>query len=92
MCLKNLDGWEINDSAWQEHKNHSKTCPLVTLNLNCSRLKTFDKWTGERVKGGAEGMASAGFFHFPKKDGDDTCICYQCGLALDGWENEDDPL
>lgn len=93
MCLKSLDGWEVNDSAWEEHKSHSSTCPLVTLNLQTSRLKTFDKWpgSGAKIKGGVVALAAAGFFHFPKSDTDDTCICYQCGLALDGWENDDDP-
>lgn len=47
-----------------------------------------------------ERMARAGFFFWPKlqskghRDGiitDDTAICFQCGLALDGWEVEDDP-
>ncbi len=91
LCLKSLDGWEPTDSAWQEHKNHSSGCPLVTLNLAQSRLRTFDKWCGEKVAGGVSALAEAGFFYFPKSDGDDTCICYQCGLALDGWEANDDP-
>lgn len=91
LCLKSLDGWEPSDSAWKEHKSHSANCPLVTLNLQASRLRTFDKWSGERVKGGVGELASAGFFHFPKTDHDDTCICFQCGLALDGWEQDDDP-
>lgn len=91
LCLKSLDGWEAGDCAWKEHKSHSLTCPLVTLNLQTSRLRTFDKWPGERVKGGVNELAAAGFFHFPKSDQDDTCICYQCGLALDGWEADDDP-
>lgn len=37
-------------------------------------------------------MAKAGFFYWPKQDkDDDTAICVQCGLALDGWEPSDDP-
>jgi hypothetical protein len=91
LCLKSLDGWEAADSAWQEHKIHSAHCPLVTLNLYPSRLRTFDKWCGEKVAGGVAALAEAGFFYFPKTDGDDTCICYQCGLALDGWEANDYP-
>lgn len=91
MCLKNLDGWEAGDSAWNEHKSHSPQCPLVTLNLCSSRMKTFEKWPGAAVKGGTAALAEAGFFHFPKVDNDDTCICFQCGLALDGWEEGDDP-
>jgi hypothetical protein len=40
-------------------------------------------------------MSRAGFFYWPKliptKQVDDTGICFQCGLALDGWEAGDDP-
>lgn len=91
LCLKSLDGWEPKDSAWQEHKAHSTQCPLVTLHLATSRTRTFEKWTGAQVRGGTRALVEAGFYHFPKTDGDDTCICYQCGLALDGWEEADDP-
>lgn len=48
-------------------------------------------------------MSQAGFFLWPKLDldsefaktldnFDDTAICFQCGLALDGWDPSDDPL
>lgn len=42
-------------------------------------------------------MAQAGFFYWPRStshraaERDDTSICFQCGLALDGWEEEDNP-
>lgn len=37
-------------------------------------------------------MAKAGFFFWPKLESeDDTAVCVQCGLALDGWEPNDDP-
>ncbi len=54
-------------------------------------MRTFERWSGAQVKGGVRALVDAGFYHFPKADGDDTCICYQCGLALDGWEESDDP-
>lgn len=42
-------------------------------------------------------MSKAGFFFWPKLvpgakgSEDDTSVCFQCGLALDGWEEADDP-
>lgn len=91
LCLKSLEGWEPSDSAWKEHKAHSAACPLVTLHLASSRVRTFERWPGAQVKGGTEALVRAGFYHYPKADGEDTCICFQCGLALDGWEESDDP-
>ena len=92
LCFKSLDGWHSEDCAWLEHRNHSAPCPLVTLNLVQSRLRTFDKWPGAKVKGGVRALAESGFYYLPKDDVDDTCTCYQCGLSLDGWETDDDPL
>ena len=91
LCLKSLDGWAPGDGAWAEHRAHAPACPLVTLHAPDSRLRTFDRWPGARVLGGTAALACAGFYHFPRTDRDDTCICYQCGLALDGWEASDDP-
>lgn len=34
----------------------------------------------------------AGFYFFPKEKGDDSTFCFQCGLALNGWEGEDDAM
>ncbi|XP_052068801.1 baculoviral IAP repeat-containing protein 5-like [Mytilus californianus] len=31
MCFKELDGWEPDDDPWQEHKNHSPSCPFLQL-------------------------------------------------------------
>ena len=36
-------------------------------------------------------MSQAGFFYYPRTKEDDTAFCYQCGVGLDGWEEEDDP-
>lgn len=36
-------------------------------------------------------MAQAGFYYYPRDEQDDTAICFQCGLALDGWEPDDSP-
>lgn len=42
-------------------------------------------------------MAKAGFYYWPREaatrreSADDTSLCFQCGLALDGWEPADDP-
>jgi hypothetical protein len=37
-------------------------------------------------------MAKAGFSYFPTMEGEDMVECVHCGLALDGWEEDDDPL
>jgi hypothetical protein len=90
MCAKNLDGWQPTDEAWNEHAAHAAACPLITLHLNTSRMMTFDNWPNSRPK--ATAMSQAGFFYYPRSKEDDTAYCYQCGLGLDGWEDEDDPL
>lgn len=37
-------------------------------------------------------MASAGFYYAPNEIGEDYGLCPFCGLGLDGWELEDEPL
>ena len=97
MCNKNLDGWESGDEAWAEHVKHQPTCPLVRLDMESSRLATFgaDLWPHHATIPMPK-MARAGFFYWPKllptkSQVDDTAVCFQCGLALDGWEPGDDP-
>lgn len=41
-CNKNLDGWTEEDHPWREHVSHSQLCPLVRLDLQENREKTFD--------------------------------------------------
>ena len=36
-------------------------------------------------------MAQARFYYYPRDEQDDTAVCFQCGLALDGWEVDDSP-
>lgn len=107
LCEKNLDGWEPADDAWAEHVRHSPACPLVTLDTEASRVATFAHANVARESLGgapawphahlpnlaAERMARAGFFFYPRvaRGQDDTAVCFQCGLALDGWEPGDDP-
>lgn len=100
VCNKNLDGWEEGDEAWLEHVKHAPNCPLVRLDIEANRLITFapEVWPHRsRPSLSAERMAQAGFFYWPRTlssraaGQDDTAICFQCGLALDGWEEEDDP-
>lgn len=31
ICCKQLDGWEPTDDPWEEHRNHSSSCPFVEL-------------------------------------------------------------
>lgn len=37
-------------------------------------------------------LADAGFYHAPTTLSPDNTICYLCERALDGWEEDDDPL
>jgi len=94
MCEKNLDGWESTDEAWAEHVQHSPMCPLVSLECLQSRLKTFVSWSHSRPS--SQSLAEAGFYYYPRTasatDKDDTAVCFQCGLGLDGWEPTDDPV
>jgi Inhibitor of Apoptosis domain. len=32
FCYKELDGWEVTDYPWDEHKSHKPDCPFVQLN------------------------------------------------------------
>lgn len=40
-----------------------------------------------------ENMVGAGFYYKPGEgeDGDDTCVCFTCGVSLGGWAEDDDP-
>lgn len=92
QCEKCLDGWERNDDAWDEHVKHSSVCPLTSLDQLNSRVTTFKNWI--HLKPTRKSMAAAGFYFYPrtKSDDDDTAVCFQCGLGLDGWEPTDDPM
>ena len=58
--------------------------------MQSSREKTFEgRWIKERPSGAT--LSQAGFFYYPRTKEDDTAFCYQCGVGLDGWEEEDDP-
>jgi hypothetical protein len=92
VCSKNLDGWQPEDEAWAEHVAHGRHgCYLVNLQEEVNRTDTFRASRWPHSSPGAEQMARAGFFYYPRLSGDDTAFCHQCGLALDGWEPTDDP-
>ncbi|PMD47483.1 BIR-domain-containing protein [Hyaloscypha variabilis F] len=40
----------------------------------------------------AEELAKAGFFYYPTQGNPDNVACFLCHKALDGWEEDDDPL
>lgn len=101
MCKKSLSGWTELDDPVVEHQSHSAQCALVVLakgkssskTLEAARLKTFTGfWPHEEPS--AKKMASAGFVYLPYKNEDngDSAKCLSCGLELDGWERDDDPL
>ena len=37
-------------------------------------------------------LAKAGFAFTPQSDDDDTATCFYCGIALSGWDEDDNPL
>lgn len=80
----------------QAYINEQKriSCPLTTLELEESRLYTFKYWKKSINSYIANPMtlSKAGFYLFPKKYADDLCICYCCGLGLDSWSKDDDPI
>jgi len=63
-----------------------------------ARLASFEPPT-KRSKAGwphktpaAEDLAKAGFYYKPSSASNDNAICYLCDRALDGWEEDDDPV
>ncbi|XP_063600448.1 baculoviral IAP repeat-containing protein 5-like isoform X1 [Penaeus indicus] len=42
VCLKELDGWEVDDDPWEEHKNHASYCQFIQLNKAESEI-TFEE-------------------------------------------------
>ncbi|KAF9432141.1 hypothetical protein BGZ76_011205 [Entomortierella beljakovae] len=64
--------------------------------MSKARLDTFgDWWPYENVKGWfgtTKRMANAGFYYTPSDNSEDNVQCPYCGLGLDGWEAEDDPI
>jgi len=59
-----------------------------------SRLRSFeDTWPhGSTHFATPTLLAMSGFFHSPGGQHKDRCICYHCGVALVGWEEEDEPI
>lgn len=37
-------------------------------------------------------MAKAGFVYTPSHPGDDSVACCYCGIALNGWDEDDNPM
>ncbi|KAM0683508.1 hypothetical protein MDAP_001077 [Mitosporidium daphniae] len=72
-------------------------CPLVTMHLERSRLFSFTSgWPHkddglQEFKASPFSLAASGFFFYPSLSSNDQVVCYQCGLALSGWEPDDDP-
>ncbi|XMA16596.1 hypothetical protein WAI453_009387 [Rhynchosporium graminicola] len=48
------------------------------------------RWPHKFLTG--EELARAGFFFYPQQANPDNCVCFLCHRALDGWEENDDPL
>lgn len=60
------------------------------------RQETFGKsWPHDRLaksSATSKNMVNAGFYYSPLDAGDDLAICVYCGVSLEGWEEDDDPL
>ncbi|TFY69846.1 hypothetical protein EVJ58_g196 [Rhodofomes roseus] len=63
-----------------------------------ARLETFtalnNGWPHDATKGhgaNSKKMAKAGFVFTPGHLGDDSATCFYCDLALNGWDEDDDP-
>ncbi|KAI8056227.1 hypothetical protein BDF22DRAFT_674451 [Syncephalis plumigaleata] len=60
------------------------------------RLDTFGDWWPYDDKDESnllsKEMVKAGFIYLPGQDSMDAVVCVHCGVNLDGWEPEDDPV
>lgn len=60
------------------------------------RKSTFGKsWAYDSKKGSnptSDKLVNAGFIYSSLEDNDDSTVCVYCGVSLEGWEPEDDPL
>lgn len=68
--------------------------PNSDFSLNC-RLETFSEWPHEKKQGWHPTgliMARAGFYYNPIQPGDDEASCCYCGINLDAWEQDDNPV
>ncbi|ESK84812.1 chromosome segregation protein [Moniliophthora roreri MCA 2997] len=63
-----------------------------------ARLQTFtleNRWPHDQVSNhgaNSKNMARAGFVYLPTQDVDDLATCLYCGICLNGWDEEDDPM
>eukprot|EP00045_Choanoeca_perplexa_P022901 m.11310 g.11310 ORF g.11310 m.11310 type:complete len:315 (+) comp9786_c0_seq1:107-1051(+) len=92
MCEKQLDEWEPSDDVVAEHRKHAPACPLLNLDMEENRIKTFQYWPADQFQASIAEFAAAGFFHAPSLDALDQLECFHCHKTLTGWEAEDDPF
>ncbi|KAJ3558252.1 hypothetical protein NM688_g1031 [Phlebia brevispora] len=85
-CYLGEDGDDSPDSSMLPS---SKT-------MEKARLETFRTgWPHDTTRGhgaNSKKMAKAGFAYTPQSPADDTASCFYCGVALSGWDADDDPL
>ncbi|CAB5180208.1 unnamed protein product [Rhizophagus irregularis] len=76
--------WD-NEAQWPNSKN---MCDI--------RFKTFKNWWPHDGKKGwaitSKKMAKAGFYFAPTYTSEDNVFCMYCGIELDCWEPDDDPV
>lgn len=60
------------------------------------RMETFGaNWPYDNIDGAnptSRKMVDAGFMYYPQDKEDDLAICIYCGVSLEGWEHDDDPM
>jgi hypothetical protein len=61
-----------------------------------TRIRSFgNSWPFDSLDGAkpiSSKMVDAGFYHSLQEEDDDLAMCIYCGISLEGWEPEDDPL
>lgn len=85
------NAWTSTDAA---AISNSDLNPNSDFSLNC-RLETFSDWPHEKKQGWHPTgliMAKAGFYYNPIQPGDDEASCCYCGINLDAWEQDDNPV
>lgn len=80
FCKKNLDNWDPLDDPLTEHYSHQKACPLFSLYLLESRIKTYPTNFDQIRK---KELSKQGFIYYKlkEKSGYDL-FCYKCGYYL----------
>ncbi|KAI0031963.1 inhibitor of apoptosis repeat-containing protein [Vararia minispora EC-137] len=92
-CGLSLDQDQFGSYVFKDASRHPAGKTMEKARL--TTFKTNDWWPHDSAKGhGASStkMAKAGFVYTPTSPGDDTATCLYCGVSLNGWEEDDNPV